>query len=282
MLEQKILKLSDTPCMKQATVYTDNSVPLKAAVLYFHGGGLLYGHREDLPSLHLKALTEAGYAVIAFDYPLAPAARLDTILKDVSASVAHYTENPSFYINEELPCFLWGRSAGAYLCLLACAKASLPSPPKGVISYYGYGFLCDNWFKSPSEHYRSLPAVDVSCLKELSDSLRMEGAIDTHYSVYVYARQAGTWMDLIYEGREKYFYLDYTLRTCTSLPCPLFCAHSMNDTDVPYGEFLELTSRFCARQFIVPGNIHDFDRYETNPFTKKLIKATIQFLDQQI
>lgn len=282
MLEQKNIKLADTPYQKYATIYTDRNIPLKACILYFHGGGLLYGQREDLPSWHLTALTQAGYAVIAFDYPLAPAARIDTILKDVTASIAHYARQPAFYTGQELPYFLWGRSAGAYLCLLSCAKGNLPVAPRGILSYYGYGFLCDNWFKTPSEHYRTLPAVDVSSLKGLSDSLHAKGALDTHYSIYVYARQTGTWMSLLYEGREKYFYLDYTLRACNVLPCPLFCAHSMNDTDVPYEEFLELTKRYSPRQFIVPGNVHDFDRYESNPSTKKLIKATIQFLDQQL
>lgn len=29
----------------------------------------------------------------------------------------------------------------------------------GILSYYGYGFLCDNWFKEPSRHYCTLPKV---------------------------------------------------------------------------------------------------------------------------
>lgn len=36
------------------TVYFDDQVTLKASILYFHGGGFLYGSREDLPELHIN------------------------------------------------------------------------------------------------------------------------------------------------------------------------------------------------------------------------------------
>ena len=101
------------------------------------------------------------------------------------------------------------------------------------------------------------------------------------YSIYVYARQTGNWKQLIYTGREKFFYLNYSLRTCDHLPCPLFCAHSTGDPDVPYAEFLELCNRYQAARFIASGNEHDFDRDEDNPFTGQLLQATVKFLDAQ-
>lgn len=186
------------------------------------------------------------------------------------------------YCGCELPFFLWGRSAGAYLCLLAAAQGDLPTAPKGILSYYGYGFLCDGWFDTPSSFYCSLPPVEASCLDNAGTELRAFGSLDTHYSIYVYARQTGRWRALLYEGREKYFYLDYTLRTCTSLPCPLFCAHSTNDPDVPYEEFLALTGRYAAKQFIAAGSTHDFDRVEEDPFTGSLLEETLKFLEEAL
>lgn len=280
MLEKKKLKLSDTPYTKHATVYLDTNVRPKACILYFHGGGLLYGQRNDLPELHLRKLTEAGFAVTAFDYPLAPAAKLDIILEDVCASINHYNQSPEQYTGLSLPYFLWGRSAGAYLCLLAAAKGELYQNPLGILSYYGYGFLCDNWFNTPSPYYSTLPAVDNSCMRAAATKLTANGQLSTHYSIYVYARQTGTWRDLIYDGRDKHFYLHYTLRTTEHLPAPLFCAHSTGDTDVPYAEFLELTTRFNARRFIVPGDTHDFDRDEGSAYTESLLKETLEFLNK--
>lgn len=272
MLETKDQKLSDTPYLKYATVYTDTCVPTRARILYFHGGGLLYGSRCDLPEGHIAALTLAGYDIIACDYPLAPVAGLELILDDVCESINSSCEDST------LPYYLWGRSAGAYLCLIAAASGRLLQPPKGILSWYGYGFLCDNWFCTPSSYYCTLPPVDASCLDHLTDGLHANGDLDTHYSIYVYARQSGTWKQLIYTGREKFFYLNYSLRTCDALPCPLFCAHSTGDTDVPYAEFLELCNKYHAKRFIAPGNEHDFDRDPENPFTGQLLDATLEFL----
>lgn len=282
MMEKREINLDHPAYPKYATVYSDKDTEARACILYFHGGGLLYGRRDDLPLLHIRTLTRAGYIIISFDYPLAPAAKLDTIIGDVCSSITHYVKHPELYCGQMLPFFLWGRSAGAYLCLMAAARPGLPLVPAGILSYYGYGFLCDNWFQTPSGYYKSLPAVDASCLEQAGTVLRSAGGLDTHYAVYVYARQTGTWRSLLYEGRDKYFYLDYTLRACTALPCPLFCAHSTRDNDVPYAEFLELSNRFHPRQFIASCGVHDFDRDEENPFTKKLLDETLVFLDQTL
>lgn len=282
MLLKKELLISEQTYEKHATIYTDSECDPRACILYFHGGGLLYGRREDLPKLHLQTLTEAGYCIIAFDYPLSPAAKLDLILEDVCASVNHYLSNSELYVETELPYFLWGRSAGAYLCLLAAASGKCSKTPKGILSYYGYGFLCDGWFMAPSKHYCSLPAVSDNALSSIPSGIHAQGDLDTHYSVYVYARQKGNWIDLIYAGRQKFFYLDYTLRTCEKMPCPLFCAHSIGDTDVPYAEFLELCNRYSTKRFIATCDTHDFDRDESSPVTARLLEATVEFLDQKL
>lgn len=282
MLTQKTILIPNTLYQKNATIYEDTSIQPVADILYFHGGGLLYGQREDLPQLHLSTLTQAGYRIIAFDYPLSPSAKLDLILEDACASVNHYIENPSFYHSETLPYFLWGRSAGAYLCLLIAASGQCKKAPAGILSYYGYGFLCDGWFTAPSTYYRTLPSVDESAFRAIPSEIHAEGELNTHYSVYVYARQTGSWINLIYEGRQKFFYLDFTLRNCSKLPCPLFCAHSITDNDVPYSEFVELCNRYQPKRFIASCNTHDFDRDESNPTTTKLLEATIEFLNQKL
>lgn len=255
---------------KQITIYEDLRTAKRAQVLYFHGGGLLYGNREDLPQRHIETLTESGISIAACDYPLAPAVKIDEILEDVCATIRETADG-------SLPYFLWGRSAGAYLCLLAAVSGRIPAPA-GVISYYGYGLLCDHWFQSPSRFYKKLPEVTAECLDGLKETVRMEGALDTHYSAYVYARQTGQWLNMIYEGKEKLFYLYYTLRTCKTFPYPLFCAHSTQDPDVPYEEFLVMTQRFEAKRFVAVGPEHDFDRDPFNGTTEELLAETRQFI----
>ena len=286
MLEKKEFEIPSEKFKKGATVYTDSDTPVKAAIIYFHGGGLLYGRRKDLPRPHLNTLTQAGYAIIAFDYPLAPAAKLEMIMNDVESSIQYYIDHSDELIKNpkssegSLPYFLWGRSAGAYLCLIAAAKGTYTQAPAGILSYYGYGFLCDNWFKEPSRHYCTLPKVPESALCVIPEGIHADGDLDTHYSVYVYASQQGNWIDLFYEGREKFFYLDYTLRACDKLPCPLFCAHSTGDTDVPFSEFTELSNKYHAKRFIVSGTEHDFDRDTENPFTQKVLDETVAFIEK--
>lgn len=267
---------------KYVTSYRDDAVPLKARILYFHGGGLLYCSRKDLPNRHIHTLTQAGYEILSFDYPLAPAADLQIILDDVCLSINWACESGTACTDSSLPYYLWGRSAGAYLCLIAAASGRLKTAPKGILSYYGYGFLCNDWFCTPNPYYCTLPAVPATCLSITPKAPHADGELDTHYSVYVYARQTGKWKELIYKGREKYFYLNYSLRLCDKLPCPLFAAHSTADPDVPYAEFTELCSRYKPTRFIASGKVHDFDRNAESPVTEKLLEATISFLEEHL
>ncbi len=280
MLQTRTYDIAYAEYQKKVTVYQDDSVKIKAAILYFHGGGLLYGTREDLPELHIETITKAGYAILSFDYPLAPIANLELIHKDVCDSVHNYLANASVYVGAQLPYFLWGRSAGAYLCLLAAAKGDFFVNPHGIISYYGYGFLCDNWFKTPSAHYMTFPTVPSSCIREIKNEIETNGPMDTHFMRYVYARQTGNWKDLIFTDREKFLYLNYSLRLCDHLPCPLFCAHSTRDTDVPYEEFLELQKKYRPEIFVASTDVHDFDRLTDTITAKDLLTKTIQFLNR--
>lgn len=264
---------------KTVTIYEDTEAKTRGYILYFHGGGLLYGSRKDLPQLHLDRLTESGFVILSFDYPLAPYSKLDTIMDDVLQSINGYDDLLPEGADPGLPYFLFGRSAGAYLALLAASKGDFAKAPAGVISYYGYGFFTDGWYDASSNYYNSLPAVDESCLMNIPDCKHAAGDLDTHFSVYVYARQTGKWKELIYEGRDKYFYSLYTLRLCDKLPCPLFAAHSSGDTDIPFDEFLELCKRYSPTRFIASVDEHDFDRDTTGPFTVQLLDETVEFLN---
>ena len=282
MIQIKKYDIEHADYKKQVTVYYDDEATLKASIIYFHGGGFLYGSREDLPEFHIKTITKAGYAILSYDYPLAPAATLEVIHKDVCDSVYNYLANAATYVGSQLPYFLWGRSAGAYLCLIAAYKGDFFVSPRGILSYYGYGFLCDNWFNSPSTYYRSLPMVPWSCMENLSSEIETEGPLETHYMRYVHARQTGSWKDLFFKDRDKFLYLNYSLRLCDSLPCPLFCAHSTGDTDVPYEECFEMQKKYRPEMFVASTDVHDFDRLTDTKVTQDLLEATVKFLDAKI
>ena len=86
MLKSYDKVLDNAAWIKQATIYKETTVTTKAKIFYFHGGGLLYGFRKNLPEKQIYVITQAGYEIISFDYPLAPAADLEQIVPDICDS----------------------------------------------------------------------------------------------------------------------------------------------------------------------------------------------------
>lgn len=278
MLQQKQISLTPYVCEKHADFFWDDAILPCAAVFYFHGGGLLYGTRTDLPKERIQSLALSGFLLVTCDYPLAPQAKISVIFEDVCRTVTELAAILNQNTGAPFPFFLWGRSAGAYLCLLAAAWGPIPSPV-GVISYYGYGLLTDGWFEEPSPHYQALPPVNEAVMETLPPGIHTEGPLETHYGAYVRARQTGQWPNLISDLPKKQFYVRFTLRALERFPVPLFCAHSLHDPDVPYEEFLALTGRFPGKTFTSGGKIHDFDR-EDSPVSRDLSASAISFLKQ--
>ncbi|QLB15004.1 hypothetical protein A6B39_05820 [Mannheimia granulomatis] len=272
------IEIQHTVLPIEATLYQDDETQPVANLIYLHGGGLLYGSKEDLPALHLNQFTQAGLQIFAINYPLAPQAQLEQIMQSILLSLKTLQNQ----FATELPYFLFGRSAGGYLALLAAAKLSQQAEfvqPKGVISFYGYGFLTDGWFDSPSPHYLKLPLVSESTFQSLITTPSQEAALNTHFSTYIYARQTGKWKSLIYQGRDKFFYLDYSLRLA-ELNLPIFAAHATGDPDVPFAEFQALCDKFNPTRFVIAADLHDFDRDEQSKDTQELLKATIEFIQK--
>ena len=54
-----------------ATVHAIEGFSNGCAIVYYHGGGFLYGERGDLPEPYIDMITAAGYTLVAVDYPLA-------------------------------------------------------------------------------------------------------------------------------------------------------------------------------------------------------------------
>ena len=259
----------------------------KGVVLYFHGGGLIYGNSKDLPSLHISKLCNAGYAILAIDYRLAPETKFPHIIQDVLDAINFFIKNRIKMGFANCPYFLWGRSAGAYLALLAASKDLLLAP-RAIISYYGYGFLTPNWFDTSSTHYLNYLKIDYEQIKSIiGDNPITVGQIEKRYGLYIYGRQTGKWISMIYDGNNKEFLLKYSLKNITNpnpshFP-PVFLAHSSNDLDVPISESIELSKFFTnSILFTCSSNEHDFDRNTSDKNTIELLNKTIDFLNQQI
>ena len=250
------------------------------SIIYIHGGGLLYGSRNDLPEKYIDLFLKSGYNLITLDYPLAPEAKLAEILDCLVEGMKWFKENAATTL--QLPSseyFLFGRSAGAYLCLLLTAKYNFQ--PIGIISFYGYYGLTNRAFSFPNPYYSSFSAVPKKMADRLLYPAPIAGApLETRYMLYVYCRQQGTWLDSFISSPYEKIKFSINNEALSKLP-PVFLTASRNDTDVPFTETLNMSEHIQNAVFeAVNGNVHDFDRNVSNEVGMDIYKKVIHWLKQ--
>lgn len=278
----KTIKYNETELDIKFNIYRSLSEE-KGIILYFHGGGLIYGSRNDLPELHKDKLRSSGYTIIAFDYRLAPESNLEEILSDVKDAVDFFLEHKKELKLSDSPYFLWGRSAGAYLALML-SNMTFKEQAVGIISFYGYGFTLEDWYNSPSIFYLKYPNIKYELIKnKLSDSPISEASINERFVVYLHARQSGKWLSMLTDDSIEDFLNKYSLKSMEDNPIPVFFAYSFKDTDVPFRESIELQKLFKnSSTFTNSLQLHDFDRDEKSHETIRLLGKMIDFLDSNI
>lgn len=109
--------------------------PERKVVLYLHGGGLIYGSKNDLPSGLKDTFLAKGYTVLAVDYLLAPNSSLPEIITTLEETF--YLLEDSLIGNRRFG--FCGRSAGGYLMLLLTKKLLAKQlSPDFLVNFYGY------------------------------------------------------------------------------------------------------------------------------------------------
>lgn len=258
------------------------------AIVYLHGGGLLWGERDDLPACYVEQILERGHALVCLDYPLAPSVTATGIVDTVVRAVRNLRD-------EALPRLgctryvLFGRSAGAYLALIAAARLSAQaardhiSPPIAVWDFYGYPALSPELAGAPCGRYAKLPAIDDATARRIvaaeDDGIPTSGPATMRFALYIHARQTGHWGKLLGAGADGAGAPALSANDLAALP-PLFIAASTGDEDVPYG-----ISKRLARA--VPGSRlytayyleHDFDRDTARPEGRAAYAQALDLLD---
>ena len=197
----------------------DRAPHAHATLFYFHGGGLMFGNRDDLPQEIRDYWHHQGYNILAVDYPLAPEATLDDIIRSLQNTIqlcidtyalTHY----SFF----------GRSAGAFLAF----QLHRSFAPEFIISFYGYTISDRQWLLEPNKHYSQYPTLNPTSLARMVQTIPpYRSTIESRYALYVNARQTGTWLQQLQTTPSS---IDPT-----DLP-PTFLWHSIFDPDVPFRE----------------------------------------------
>ena len=115
----------------------DGKLPV---IVSIHGGGWVYGNKEIM-QFYCMSLAEQGFAVVNFNYRLAPKHKHPTPLIDANAVFTWVLENADAYGFDTDNVFAVGDSCGANLVGLYCYLCTEPSyadelaihPPKGFL-----------------------------------------------------------------------------------------------------------------------------------------------------
>lgn len=122
----------------QADVYRLPADEIRPAILWIHGGALIWGSRCWLDPVQVDNYVDAGYTVIALDYRLAPQVKLNQILEDLDDAYSWVrSEGPQLFRIDPSRIAVVGLSAGGYLTLMAGFRLS--PRPATLVSCYGYG-----------------------------------------------------------------------------------------------------------------------------------------------
>lgn len=221
----------------------------KPAVMWIHGGGLIFGTRATPRPAWLAALLAAGAVVVSVDHRLAPQTQLAEIAGDVLDAWRWMAERgPALLGIDPARMAVAGGSAGAYLSLIIGLRA--PSPPRAIVSFWGFGDITEPWEAEPSAYYLSgdLVSRDDAWASVPGTAAVSEGSTPVSRSTfYLYCRQQGRWLQEVtgHDPKESPRWFDdwCPVRQIDAAFPPTMLVHGRDDTDVPWEQSRDLAGR---------------------------------------
>jgi len=260
-----------------ATAYLPQSNGKTPAVIYFHGGGFMFGNRDEGLENGLKEkLLTAGIAVISADYRLVPETKLDEILKDVGDVVRWVKTNGSKRLNINTDKIaVIGGSSGGYLALstgfdpefapLAIIEISAPT-----------GFSMEN-----------IQTGDLNLLQNSKkDSIVSHGNYTSRMDLWRYLGKNGLALYEIFGFdpiKEPEKLEQYTLTSRISLGYPpTLIVHAKNDRLVKFDDaeafYALLQEKGIPSELYMVENGHDSNLIRQHP---EAVDEIIKFLNRQ-
>jgi acetyl esterase/lipase len=228
----------------QADVYRPGDDKVRPVLVWLHGGALIMGGRNSVPAPLRELCRAEGYALVSFDYRLAPEVKLPDIIEDVRDAFRWLGEQgPKLLHVDPERLVVAGGSAGGYLTLMS--GFAVKPRPKALVAYWGYGDVDGDWYTKPSDHYRKQPLVSKEeAYKGVggqvlpgtdglsADEQRGRGRF------YLYLRQNGLWTKEVtgFDPATDRKKLDpyCPVRNVSADYPPALLIHGTEDTDVPY------------------------------------------------
>jgi acetyl esterase/lipase len=255
-------------------------------IVYIHGGGLLWGDREDLSEEMIQLYTTNGFALFSIDYRLAPRSTLNDILEDVQDSLLWLAnKGPQQFSIDPSRIAVVGSSAGGFLAL---CTGMFPHKPRAIVSFYGYGDISAQWALEPSKFYGQKDIVSMEIAKRtVSDQIITNASVDERFLLYLYARQSGNWIQEV-TGLTPSLHKEDLLKFCpiyhvTKDFPPTLLLHGTNDVDVPYEQSAFMRAALVkegvtAKLITIPNGEHVFEKDFDNPVVQKALHQVIDFL----
>jgi acetyl esterase/lipase len=256
------------------------------ALVFLHGGALIWGSRKDIIAQHVDLYRRAGFCVISLDYRLAPETKLPQIVTDVEDGLRWVRESgPDLMGIDPARIALVGSSAGAYLALIA---GTMPWRPRAIVSFYGYGDVLAEWYGRPSEHYLSLGEVKEADARATVGDQEISEGERSRMPFYIYCRQRGIWTKEV-SGNDIKGQADLLRPYCpahnvdTGFP-PVLLLHGDRDTDVPHTQSIQMADTLGARGIVhklhtMEGFGHAFDWDMQDPRVRVALDVVIDFLN---
>lgn len=262
---------------------------LLPVIIWIHGGALIWGSRNDLPLEQLEFYLNAGYAVISIDYRLAPETKLNEIVEDVSDAIKWVVKHGNQQLGvDPNRLYLVGHSAGGYLALMS--GILLDPPPKGIVSFYGYGDILADWYTKPDPFYSTWEEIKMEDIISMpGDSIKTSAFGQQRFNFYLYCRQNGKWPLMVssydpVEDKEELLRYCPIYHISSNFP-PTLLIHGDKDTDVPFSQSFQFSQELA--KYEVPYQLielrgfgHAFDTNEgglKNPEIYKVFEKILGF-----
>jgi acetyl esterase/lipase len=255
-------------------------------LIYIHGGGLIWGTREEISEEMINLYINSGFSLFSIDYRLAPSTKLPEILEDIEDAILWIQiEGPKQFSIDPKKIAVIGSSAGGFLAL---TSGTFTHKPRAIVSFYGYGDLVGSWATSPSKYYCQKDIVSKKlAYKLITDRILTAASIEERFLFYVYARQNGVWIEEItgvtlLHNKEALHQFCPNRNVTKEFP-PTLLLHGTKDTDVPYEQSVFMRAAIIkqsveAKLITIPNGEHVFDKNFKDPIVQNALKQVIDFL----
>ncbi|EOI6018919.1 alpha/beta hydrolase [Enterococcus hirae] len=243
-------------------------------IFYFHGGGLIYGSKNDLPESLKELFVSKGYTILALDYLLAPNSSLEEIIGTLIESFNLLKDT----LIQNQPFGFCGRSAGSYLMFqLAKYLTQKQQAPKFLINFYGYTDFNYLQKQSPLITHQ-ITETEISTIDQHTKVA--DDPLFTRVLLYHYGNQHGClpeYYGLLGKEEEK-----FTIQPADLIHFPpCFSTASTTDKEIPFSYSKKISKQIPNSTFYPVYDLeHDFLKQTKEPQVQEVLTKLADWLHQ--